>query len=591
MVALVDPISIALERVKGNTDIDLFDSNKISKALVDYNKRKSLSVSSKPRRGPKSFFAHPTMMHQAMGFKDRRFSVSFDLLRELSYSIGLIAAIHNKRVNQISQFTAPFNRTRQLGFAIRHKDRSKILTSHDKSKMQKVENIVSSCGVSSKNRLSDHRRPTFEAFTRMVIRDGLTYDQMSVEAIYDKMGRLYELYPIDASTIRIAANEDDLKIPGNNPNKNTLLMSYPIVAGSKLPGYYQNVSRNFKKIAYVQVVNNIIENMYNDDELIFGIRNPRSDLRINGYGFCEMEQMIGLLRSLISTEEYNKRFFSQASIPKGLFNIRGELLSDEQLNSFIKQLHAQTVGVTNVWRTPVVNCPDGVDWIPFQMGNKDMEYIRYLEYLIRLICAVYLIDPAEVNYDVSSPAAANPYFESQGDWKVKKSKDSGLRPMLSSYAGFLNENIIARIDPNLYLEFVGLDELSQKEQMEIRQQELTLYKTLNEVRADMNLPPVGDGDIILNPSYLQHQQLQIQREQFEYQQRVAEEQRKLAKEQQEKMEQQQQQQMQMAQQQQQMQAQQQGQQQPQQGQERKPENVAEKLERSLASKYFMDKVN
>lgn len=167
------------------------------------------------------------------------------------------------------------------------------------------------------------------------------------------------------------------------------------------------------------------------------------------------------------------------------------------------------VFASNSWKTPILQT-DSADWINMSLNQKDAEFIRWLEYLIRIICAVYLIDPAEINFDISGQIPAQMMYDTQAEWRIKKSKDRGLRPLLKFIADCLNRNIIDRLDPSLYLDFVGLDDLSQKERQDLNAQQMTLYRTLNEGRAQEDLPPLPGGDVPANPIYLQNIQMQQQ---------------------------------------------------------------------------------
>ncbi len=132
-------------------------------------------------------------------------------------------------------------------------------------------------------------------------------------------------------------------------------------------------------------------------------------------------------------------------------------------------------------------------------------------------CAIWGIDPAEIGFDLQASQGqfAPPNVETPQEWKIKKSKDRGLRPLLRFYAHCLSKYIIDRIDDHFYLDFVGLDELDQKMQVEVLQQEVGVYRTVNEAREIRGLPPREDGDIILNPIMLQSKQMEMNQQAME----------------------------------------------------------------------------
>ncbi len=59
-------------------------------------------------------------------------------------------------------------------------------------------------------------------------------------------------------------------------------------------------------------------------------------------------------------------------------------------------------GVGNAWKTPILNADDGVEWVSMQSNNRDMEYNEWMNFLLKLACAMFLMDPAEVNFKFGS---------------------------------------------------------------------------------------------------------------------------------------------------------------------------------------------
>jgi len=62
------------------------------------------------------------------------------------------------------------------------------------------------------------------------------------------------------------------------------------------------------------------------------------------------------------------------------------------------------------------------------------------------------------------------------------------------------------LDPNWLFEFTGLDLKSEGDTIKLRNEEVSSYKTLDEIREEANLKPVGKergGDVVYNPQYIQ----------------------------------------------------------------------------------------
>jgi hypothetical protein len=273
--------------------------------------------------------------------------------------------------------------------------------------------------------------------------------------------------------------------------------------------------------SYIQMVNGIVRNTYTRSELAFGVRNPRSDIYIQGYGYSELEQLITIITAHLFAEEYNRRFFMQGSAPKGILNFKGDNLTPDQLEAFKRQWRANLEGVENSWRTPIMQAEQGVDWIDLHPSNQEMEYSMWIEYLIKITCAVFLIDPAELNFDMHGGVQQTPLFESSQEWKLKASRDRGLKPMLRFIAKMINDQIVHKLDDHFTFDFLGLDELTEQEKLEVNKEKLASYMTLNEIRRADDLPDVEHGDIVMNPTYTTYIQQKRQSEMQEKQMAAA----------------------------------------------------------------------
>lgn len=282
-----------------------------------------------------------------------------------------------------------------------------------------------------------------------------------------------------------------------------------------------------KPVSYVQVVNGQIENIYSDDELIFGVRNPRTDIYVQGYGLSEIEQGLTIISSMLYSEMYNRANFTNGAIPMGILNLKGDNWTDEQLEAFKRHWTSQVAGAENAKKTPVLQS-EGIEWIDFNKTNRDMEFSSWLEYLLKVLCALYRIDPAELNFEMQGGVQQTPLFESAQEWKLKASRDRGLKPLLGFIAKLINKHIIDKIDDHFALEFVGLDEMSEEDKHNMLTEQLSSYMTLNEVRRQLDMPDLPEGDIPMNPTYLEvlkmKQEQELQEQQMQQEQEMQQEQ-------------------------------------------------------------------
>ena len=460
---------------------------------------------------PKALTWDPMALTYSLGYKDRKTNLTYDILRQVVGSLSILSAIVNTRVNQVATFASPYRRTRNIGFEIKHKDRDHKLTNSEKRFILELESFISACGKPGHNKHGDKPRDNFEQFTRKVIRDRMSYDQMTFEIVPDRRGLPFEFVAVDATTVRIAADakaesyrnkrQEDKELKHFLDNYTGSALAYPVFENPSV----RDLSKK-GKASYVQVWQGSIIRAFKYSELGFCIANPRTDIRSNGYGYSEIEQLINVITSHLWAEEYNKNFFKQGAAPKGLLNIRGDNIAPEQLEAFKRQWVANVAGAENAWKTPILQSEE-VQYLNMQTSNLDMEYSRWLEYLTKIICAVFLIAPEEIGFYLSPGGMQQPNFDSNNEWKLKASKDRGLRPLLRFYADCINRHIISRLDDKFYIDFVGLDELTEKERIELRNSQVQYFRTVNEIRADEDLEPIEDGDIILNPVFLQKIQM------------------------------------------------------------------------------------
>jgi hypothetical protein len=257
------------------------------------------------------------------------------------------------------------------------------------------------------------------------------------------------------------------------------------------------------RIMYAQILNGEIVAEFTARELAFCIRNPRSSVKVGGYGFPEPQILIQTVTAHIWAEEWNRKAFSQGSTIKGVLNMKGTI-DRTKYEGFKRQWMAQVGGITNAWKTPIMNS-DGIEFVPMQMSNTEMGYQMWIEYLVKIACAIYQMDPTEINFDLrGSSGAQQPTFMSGNEAQQKLSKDRGLKPLLRFFEDAINRNIVHQIDPELELAFVGLDAKSEEQAVDLRQKQGATMLTINELRELEDLGPVEHGNIVANPVYVQY---------------------------------------------------------------------------------------
>ena len=431
----------------------------------------------------KAYVEPPIQLMESLGYKDKPTSLTYNLLYSMSVKNSVVGAVINTRINQVSSFTKPARyNSDNLGYQIRLRDPNATPTDEQMKIIASLEMFIENCGYNK-----DSDRDDFDTFIRKVVRDSLTYDQLTFEILRDRLGRPAEFMATDASTIR-AASEN---------------FEYDAYMGDKAP------TKN-EQVKFVQVIDGSVHAWFTSKELAFGVRNPRTSIYLQPYGFSELEQLITQITSHLYAEEYNSKFFSQGGTTKGIINLKQDpngVMNNEQLESFKRQWRAQVTGLTGAWKTPVLQVPNGIEYINVSQSNREMEFEKWMNYLINIVCAVYQIDPAEVNFPNNGGVAGNggSVFESSNESKLKNSKDKGLRPLLRFIESMVNKHIISEFSDEYVFNFVGIDDRTEEEQIELDTKIVKTYKTINELRAEKGMDSLGEaGDVILDASWMNY---------------------------------------------------------------------------------------
>ena len=414
-------------------------------------------------------------------YKDRHISMSYDMLEAMG-STPIINSIIKTRITQVASFAEPVKDEYSVGYKIQKKrlagmDLNEKLTKSEEKEIFQLTEFIENTGT------NEWTNDDFDTFVRKYMNDSLKFDQAVFEVVRDAKGTPIEFFAVDAKTFRVAKSLDDKQYEEMYSNKR-----------KEINGYYPS---------HVQIIENNIVNEYYPWELSFGIRNPHTRLKNQGYGVSELEELVSVITSLLHGYQYNSNFFKQGSAPKGFFKVSGSGYNDTSLQAFKQQWRSMVSGVNNAWKTPFLNA-ENVEWVDLQKGNAEMGYSGWIEFLIKIACAVFTIDPAEINFPLQGSSSGGAMFEGSNEARLKHSKDKGLYPMIKFLQKKLNKQIVKHFYGGKYeLVFTGMDALTRKEQVELDEKTVKTYKTVNELRNDKGLDSIDGGDIILDSTYIQ----------------------------------------------------------------------------------------
>lgn len=388
----------------------------------------------------------------------------------------------------------------------------KELEERTQEKRQQIAEFIKTCGE-LKDRPFEAQKWNFDAFMRALVWDTLTYDQIGVEMVpkeaqttKDGKFNVHHFQPVDGSTIRFASPQ--LKRYRDHQMLSGYDILYPedeLKALEERDALELDPERLEEgEYKYVQVIRGRIERAFTADELAMGMRNPVTDVYANGYSLSELELLVALISSHLHTEFYNRSYFSQGFSAKGILHIKANL-NRSKLEELRRHWNHMVKGSRNSFQTPIMSGMDEVEWIPLTQNHSEMEFSLWLNYLIKMICAIYQIDPAEIGYGMKEEGGSGGSLGGDNtSEKLKESHDKGMVPMMKFFQSFINTNIIDKIDPDYQLEWVGLEEESPGESLNRRKEEVKAFKSVNEVREEAGLRPIeGCDDLILDTVFFQ----------------------------------------------------------------------------------------
>jgi Phage portal protein len=390
----------------------------------------------------------------------------------------------------------------------REKDRiaREELRKRTQKKARAIAQYIENCGY-MEDRPFESRRWNFDSWLRATVRDSLTYDQYASEFVPDQKGDIHHFVPVDGATIRLTTPEFAQYQNENFMTGYDILYPEKELEALKETDAFELDPEKLKNFdyKYVQIARNRIQRAFTPDELAMGMRNITTDIYSNGYPISELELLVGVVSSHIFTENYNHSYFSQGFSAKGILHIKAPL-NRRKLETIRLQWRHMITGSRNSFQTPIMSGMDEIKWIPLTQSHSDMEFSNWMNYLIKVICGIYQIDPAEIGFGMREEGGRGGGLQGGQNLEAKldHSRSKGLEPLLVHLATYLNQNIIDRIDADFKLEFTGIGTEAPADLVNRQKEEVKFKKSINEIRAEDGLPPIpGADDLILEPTYFQ----------------------------------------------------------------------------------------
>lgn len=410
------------------------------------------------------------------------------VLRPLTYpwfrekcGLTIPAAWISVRTNQVADFVRHSQGPNTPGVVVRLKDTNAPMTPAAQRRAFELAQVILRGG-------GPWGFGSAEMETRALVRDSLTFDQANAEVIFTRAGKPWGWIAADAATIRRAKP-----------------------TGSQMAsGRYYPDEDEFSTVQ-INATGSIVE-QFTPDAMMFLVRRPRTDQAVYGYGWPEMAEYYAGIESLINLEVTNDVAITTGVHAASIVVLMSKM--DKKVFRMTKEaLTAQLIGTRNNRKTPIIQLdPSGHEEIKVvPLGSHDthdMEFGKWLDYRIQGFCAIAGIDRSELGimYEANGPRSS--LSTSGPEERNIASQERGLRPLLRGLAAAWTHWLIEPNDPDFCADFTGLGVMSDQERIKNALDMAQKLKSVNEVRATFDLPPLDSerADYPLDQAFTQEWQ-------------------------------------------------------------------------------------
>ncbi len=481
----------------------------------------NLASGSATKRAPQLAFTEtPIPSDNYLGlYKSKRRLLPDELIKQIRVTDHLVAAILRARSNMLSLFGHVQKDRFDNGISISIKPEFyKILTPSQflkvKERMKRFEELLLNCGHTEE--LENQDKMTLAEYLAIQAGNGLGFGRFGTEIIYDRSGQpdadgnypFHRFRPIDIGTIRRAIRKAETI---GNTLRQTAVKLIESLTGDKTTIDLQKLKED--QYAWVQVIDETPRQAFTHDELLVYTLFPSTDVEHNGYPVSPLDTIINAVTTHISIDAYEKLYFQNGRASKGMLVINSDEIDEPTMNNIKLQFNASINSVSNSFRTPIFGMAkeDKIQWLSTQgegMQNGDFQY-QY-DQTARNIMSAFSISPDELpSYGhLSKGTNSQTLSESNNEFKLTASRDTGLRPLILQFQTFFNQRLFPVMDPLLSklceIKFSGLDAQSKEQESTRLQQDSSLHMTMDDLLKEVDKDPIGTafgGQLQFNERY------------------------------------------------------------------------------------------
>jgi len=441
------------------------------------------------------------------------------LLRLVERRNGVVGAIVTLRVQQAIEFSEISHDRDVPGWEFALVDSKATPTKEQEKQKSFLENFLKNGSREDYEGIESDPSDIRERLTKFV-RDRILIDKITWEVERDRKGEAIALWVLDGATILPV-------LPGGFYGS-TSQIGIGISAG------FNRLSEEIRKarlenippvdeIEYVQELiygtsGGGITAAFRNTDLVYDLGNELNDIRYYRQGLSATEKANIAIVAFINSLTFNSNGLSRGAIPKVAIAMGKESgYTQEQLEDAQDEWMANFSAMDGQWNIPLLNGDAKV--LNLLPNNRDMEYQKYLEFTGALTCAIMGVDASEIGLRLNQ---AQSVLSENQDAKQLFSKNRGIREMLGGFAYAVNKFMRIsgfKFSKEWVFRFNGLSTQDKGFESDLRKKDVESIKTVDEVRAEIDLPPLpdGKGGIILNTVFMQAQQMAQQQAAMEAQ--------------------------------------------------------------------------
>ena len=364
------------------------------------------------------------------------------------------------RIADILSYANLSNHPWKKGWRITHREADKNPTKEIRKDVILAENFILNCNTQLVGTERDARGYTsFRQFLAALTRDTLIMDGMAVWTDRGDDGKVQAFKTLYSGNIRLA-----------------------------MPGGYMNDPRIFA-VAVDQ--SGTIITTFTRDELVWYVRNPRSQPDVYGYGLSELQIGVRLIQGFQNAFDMNADTFQRNHVPNGMLLLKGVGWVQRQLDILTRVWNNMAAGISKRWQFPALVVPKDGDLSVLDLSDirgKEAYYMDYMNLSIGAFCTVFRFPPHRLGYKASGKGPDSEMPNQTAMERIDE-EDIGKEELLDHIELMINEYLLHSRFPHLRFEFTGKNQKSDAREYEERQ----LAMTMRERRANVGLGSLEDA--------------------------------------------------------------------------------------------------